>query len=333
MSGYLQRLLDRTAASPSGPPGGSGLATPRIRPVMASQSPVAAADQRLNDPSWAALIGTPMPHGEPGTPDGGSEETASAFSPAPQPMSRPDQSPHTAATRTQASDGIKSDSTPELPIARPFGPAGEREPVNTSQDVQPAPDGPAPPSVDRSDAPWSVMPEEPTTARERPDPQFEPREPGRVPPAAPPDPLPAAETAPEPIAMPMVGRDHRSTPVGPMASETDTAGPLPGDSRATSEAPEPPLPAKAPATPLKAEPTPPPEPPEPPPPQPETIIVQAPAPAPVERVTAERRESERPSPETAQPARPRPRTAAEASLIGALPQRRRVRSLFGVRRR
>ncbi|MCW3476056.1 hypothetical protein OL599_15865, partial [Rhodovastum sp. RN2-1] len=54
MSSYLQRLLDRAGLAPA--------AAPALRPALPSRSPIAEADQRLNDPDLAAaLLAVPTP--------------------------------------------------------------------------------------------------------------------------------------------------------------------------------------------------------------------------------------------------------------------------------
>ena len=323
MSGYLQRLFDRSAAPAPRQSGGTGRLAPHARPSMVSQSPVAAADQRLNDPSLAALIGATPQAG-----DQGPVEPVGEFVP-PRPVARDRRNTArdhlvrrigpVARQPSDPPDGLQ----PDQPTSPPPMPEGDREPETAEMPAHPVPvnpavaddQGPSSPIEDMSALTASVEPSIP--------------QPEPIRPAPPADPIPA-RAEPEATAESIVERD--APPIEPPPGEPATVvefreTPVPAAPEPDAEQPDP-----AAEAPQRAEPPPKPEPPAPPPPEPETIIVRMHAPAPAPR-PAEHREPESAPPETIQPPRPRPRTAAEASVIGALPHRRRVRTLFGVRRR
>ncbi len=328
MSGYLQRLLDRTAPAIS--PAATA-DTSRARPAFASQSPIAAADQRLNDPSLAALIGAapPADSGEAGlfggeaagVPDRRSETPARPRKETPR-----DTADNRRDTKTQggafqvpsvtrpalgeggakqafSDDPVRPDTTP--PTAAPHDRDQHGAPPPAAADAtseHPAATEPSGDIARPSDEPQLAKVPTPV----RPD--------RLVPPVlriVERQPMPAPEVTPtEPV-------EPARSPDAEDPSEPPVGAPLP---EARSEAPQ------------TVEPPPLPTPPAPPPVEPATVIVQMPPPAPPP-LQVEQRQPESAPPEPAQPPRPRPRTAAEASVIGALPLRRRVRSLFGVTRR
>jgi hypothetical protein len=311
VSGYLQRLFDRAAAVPSQPvalPGGPSL------------SPVAEADQRLNDPALAGRFDLAAPFADDtGTPEaeafassgGTGARAAPSAAIAPAPPSR----------------------TPSEPLAPPPAAAPADTALRPPASPEQAPSRPAwrPPAVgDVAPEDWVVEPE-PTTAplTRRPLPAAAPEPP---PPPSRPSAQPAA-TAEPPSTGAEPSRVAAASPAAPIT-------PRPPVEPARRDAPagrEPRLEAyeriverrETETTTTWVEPaSPPPLPPllperetMPPPPQApqvveRTVVTSPPAAA---------------SPEPA--ARLRPLTANEASLIGPLAKRRRALTLFGLRRR
>jgi WAS/WASL-interacting protein len=312
VSGYLQRLFDRSAATlPSQPvalPGGPSL------------SPVAEADQRLNDPALAGRFDlqtsfadeADAPEAEPFAISAGTGNRATA-SPAVTPIPPPP---------------TPSEPPMPRPVATPVDPGS----------TLPAPSVQAPPrSAWRPPTVGDVAPE---------DWVIEPE------PAA--NPLPRSqqpEAAPEPPPPPSRPTAHRAA-----TAEAHSAGAEP--SRAAAPPPEAPVSLRPLVEPSRNEPSPvtarAPEPtdrvlvrretetttmwvepassPPLPPLLPERETMPSPPPAPqvVERTVVTSPPAAA-SPEPA--ARLRPLTANEASLIGPLSKRRRALTLFGLRRR
>lgn len=328
MTGYLQRLLDRSqpAPAPSGAPGGDA---PLARPAMPSRSPIAAADQRLHDPALAGLIGmTPPAQGDEAHPLG--PEPGFGMS---DPLERPsrrqgtaDQHPTVPAERHGRRGTEAPPPDPTFRRSEVLDSATSTQPFRVESDETRPPDEPAAESAETQPPPVPV--EHPLR---RLDVDF------TLPPAEPtPQPPPSPASAPDPSqqtakpAAPELRLVERSAP------ETRQV-PLSEQARSPASTDTPPHPIEqqqAPITaetPHTAEPPPLPAPP-PPSPDPETIIIEKTEPAP-QVVRTEQPAPEAKPPEPVERPRPRPKTAAAASLIGPLPQRMRVRTLFGVRRR
>ena len=330
MTGYLQRLLNRSQPA-SAPTASPGVDASLARPAMPSRSSIAAADQRLHDPALASLIGM-TPPGQPSDPDLPAPEARfdaaahrdfagpqpvrerDAIAPANRQARRPEERPlpTPAAREATPSDGPvapSSTSAETSETARSTAPAAD------SDEIQPAP-APVEHPLRRLDIDYPQPPAE------------APLQPTSPPPPTPgPQPLPetARPTVPEFRPVKERGPDSRNLPVPELDQPSASADspPHPAERQQASISAE---------TPHTAEPPPLPAPPPPPSPEPETIIIEKTEPAP-QVVRTERPAPEAKPPEPVERPRPRPKTAAAASLIGPLPQRMRVRTLFGVRRR
>ena len=335
MSGYLQRLLDRAAVGAPVAPAFAGARG--ARPAGLSQSPIAAMDQRLGDPGFADR-------------DAGEAGSEAAPAEADTPV---------RAERTEAVVGRSRPETPGDPIAlRDRAEPQAREPVQPILDPveveqespavaapQSVPEHPMPigqvfgddlvlpeqqnpvaePVAETTDQSQTATPDtgafvEPVTPSETTTPliaEFAPENPATrapdVPTAVPeapfadtPDPIHVAQESPQALFR----LDHQVEP--PKASPQPTENPEPAPVQ-LAEPPElivPDLPAPAPL-------------PEPP------AQTAPPAPAPASPAPPQ----PMPEPATAQPRANRPMTAADASIIGPLPTRRRALTLFGNRRR
>ncbi len=328
MTGYLQRLLNRSqpASAPTASPGGD---TSFAKPAMPSRSPIAAADQRLHDPALASLIGM-TPPGQPSDPDLPAPEASfeaaahrdssgpravtehDAIAPANWQARRSEERPSPTPREAATSDGPVAPSPTSADTsetAQPTAPAAD------SDEMQPAP-APVEHPLRRLDIdypqPTAEAPMQPTS-----------------PPLPTPRPLPLPDTARRPVP--------EFRPVKERGSDTQNL-PAPELAQPLASADSPPHPAErhqasiAAETQHTADPPPLPAPPPPPAPEPETIIIERTEPAP-QVVRTEQSVPEAKQPEPVERPRPQPKTAAAASLIGPLPQRMRVRTLFGVRRR
>ncbi len=308
MSGYLQRLFDRAA----------GAAVPQPAPAGASQSPIAAADQRLNDPVLAGLFGLMSP----AEPEGSIAEAGDA------------------PGRTSPSP--RRDSAVAPPIVEPADPSPLRStPAVAPESVAAAPAAPPPTAVaapphalGRVAADDLVLPAPPVATPLEP--PVSPPPPASV--AEPPTPTPkAAQPADNRLATaaPVPARPAESPPPPPFAA-TSAMPPAPAPVAATS--PEIPSPdpqmvtsTTPPAMAQLLRPPPLPPPPataEAPPPQPAPAAAPTPprsAPEPQRAESRERRDTP--------PAPRRPMTAAQASQIGPLSAEPRTITLFGLRRR
>jgi len=308
---YLQRLFDRAAIAPLvlALPGGP------------SRSPVAAADQRLNEPGFAEMF---------------------SFAPMP------------ADGEAEADPGLPAMVPPE---PRPRRKADTPDAPAFSAEPAPQEDGLRPPPAVRSPKPSAQAPAQPApAAMELVRPVGEVRADDFVPPApaegSAPRPLPDAEPPPPaPAVVPAVALDEtavQSPPPNPQAAPTrpttrvgaeppsarnwsvDAAPnvvegppPEPRTAEAEAETDRPPLRLASPPQPVV-------------PPLPEPQAHEAPPPAETRRARPEPtvREVVREEMATKEPPAPRrPMTAAEASLIGPLSSEPRARTLFGRRRR
>lgn len=310
MSDYLQRLFDRAAALPA-----------PVSPAGPSLSPIALADQRLNDPAMLAAIGP-----RAGGFDAEAElEVVDFAEPAPRstqvappaaPIARapPSQAavtpPEPADTRSRPRmEGAAEASTPAPAPATQTPNVGTMSPVLPVGAVLPEdfvpPEPPAQAEVPRTPAPLPVAPQIPRTEAKAP------------PPAA-----PAAAPA----------QEHRVAPKA-ASKPVESARPSPVAAREPAEALPPPAPpstaaADAPAPVVMMPPQS-----APPLPEPEPQALP-PRPEPEREVRTEKvRERIELVPERSAPRPVRPMTAAEASLIGPLVPRPRVRTFLGMRRR
>ncbi len=102
MSAYLQRLFDRAAPS-----------APQPAPAGASLSPLAEADQRMNDPQFAGLFGLGFARADD------AESDVSPFRPdarlPPAPRATPTPAPPATRHEQRAGDSAFSRLRPDLP--------------------------------------------------------------------------------------------------------------------------------------------------------------------------------------------------------------------------
>jgi len=320
MSGYLQRLYERATAPPA--PG-----LPGMHPAMPSRSPVAEADQRLNDPALAAvLIGRPPPRVAP------EEQAAFDAEIVPEPFTAPMEEsplpPCRAASRPLSQTwpdphaGLPAQSEP-LSVGAPRATPRPREPQLP----------PAKPPEASEPKPSMTSPE--TARRERPRPADDPstsppparkvsaeprqtREPAPSPAMPKEHEMPLRRPPPRPHEPENAPALRRSAPptISPQPLETAPAVGL------VEPLPHTPAPARLVPAPLPAPPA----------------IVDEPAPA--VPSAAPRSEAKRAetviTPPAAAPEAPRvkrPATAEAASRIGPLAPRRRAHLIFGLRRR
>jgi hypothetical protein len=335
MSGYLQRLIDRSAGAPVG--------VTAVTPANPSASPLALRDQRLQDPSllhslptgsgWMAAGSAPAPEAETGALEesplpagsGGGQERVTA-SPAAAVAIPP--GPSQPANRFSAS---RLPYSPRSPLG-----AGEGRPPQVVE--QRSYEGDTP-SVNEGQ-PWVVgtppPSPQPTTAPLSRDAASKGHSPVSLPfvgemvaaiQRQSPDGTPLVEV------MPPQGRPMESKPIGAWPVIPPPSGALAPTATSLEPPPLPP-PSPPPGSAIPAEPTAAPPvialepPPLPPPPRPvpgPIPAAEAPAAPPTPR-EGERRSEEVPLP------RP-PVTAASVSLIGPLGRRRRSYTLFGGRRR
>jgi hypothetical protein len=302
---------------------------------MPSLSPIAVADQRLNDPALAAFIGS--------TPEPGSGDAFGAdYPPGQQSESH---RPASSSGRTE----------PDLPRGGNRSSRVARKsqiPRSTAQSHGHRTTGEEPVAK----VPQTAKIVQPETGRHQPDPEDVRRAandaPDRAPRSA--DPKTARNTDGSPTASPQIRAvDELEAAQAARSAETERPSfPVMGEQNSTDHGdandkaampaavnePVPPAQTQLPSdtsleaaiTPPLAEP--PPLPPPPAPPEPETVVVQVEKPQQTNAKTT-REEAVPNPPESAAPTRTGPKTAAQASLIGPLPQRIRTRTLFGVRRR
>ena len=331
MSGYLQRLLDRAAigAAPTLALSGGRDALPSAL----SQSPLAAADQRFGDPGFADR-------------DAGEGEDWGAPVQTDAPMQT-----------------ARSDSSVEQPVAKdPVEPVAFRDPVETVPVADPA--------TTQAAAPIEQAPEvaEPTLATVHPMPVGHVSTEDLVLPEPPEAALPVPGDTTEVEQTKDSGNRSEVQPVIPpepelradfvtQQTETPDAPVTPAVAEATVADMPKALPAEQgpPQELFRLDPqVEPPTTPEPTQSQPDPIQIAeppklvvpdlpepdpAPAPAPQTATTppppqpANTASEPAPAPTPTQPRNNRPMTAAEASIIGPLPTRRRALTLFGNRRR
>jgi hypothetical protein len=325
MSGYLQRLLDRAPPSAATAPAAVAASAPaNALPAGPSLSPVALADQRLNDPALLGQLGLP-PVAESGFGEAAED-----------PVSTPTSLQNPRRNGLDFSSGEPTRSA--FPKATEPAPARADPRPQTTLEPAPAPElragRRAPTEIDTFD----LLPPEteapPAQAHVLAEPAPPAKEPG--PPASP----AIVEVAERP--------EQRAA----------LAEPAPAHSTPEQESPttqvevEPPRPQPMPAAKAEAEPRgvateieqaarivevepPPQREPAPLPPVLETrISAPTPTPAPRTDVAAKQPpQANEHSRETSAPIRGAPRTAAAASIIGPLPMRPRALTLFGLRRR
>lgn len=322
MSGYLQRLLDR--APPSAAPAATGLiSTPAsVLPAGPSLSPVALADQRLNDPSLLDQLGLP-----PVAETGFGESTEQAAN-APTAISAP--------TRTHTHPPAPHTPEPALQVTpEPAAPQPAEPPRSTIEsEARPAPRRirQDPSEIDAFDLLPPETKSPPAQAQE----------------VAEPTPVDA-------VFSPPVSAARTEVPESPAdaisRAQPERAEPGPAQhAHAPQIEAEPPRPQTMPAADTKAQaPTatqpadaqiieiePPPQ--RQPAPLPPALETHAPAPEHAKETKPEKAPKREPEPSPREPeksASPRsaPRTAAAASIIGPLSQRPRALTLFGLRRR
>lgn len=312
---YLQRLFDRAAAAVAA-------AAPHVSPSGASLSPVAAADQRLNEPGFPAFFDFAAPEGLGAEGDEGAE----AGLPETPEAARGRRTHPAPPARAAAADLLPQEAQPAAPptslvegppppaaVAPPFPTVGQ---VRTEDFVPPDADEEGEPQGRRVAPP---PPPEPPAAEARaakPD-----GEPGHARPerevahaVAPPPPGPEPRSPASPGVE--VGRDVAAPPT-PASNEN-----VEGSHEEASPAPVVMMPPRR-----SPEPLPPPAPREEAPAPREEAGVAKPRPQTV------RQEVKVEVPASDKPAAKRPMTAAEASLIGPLTPEPRARALFGLRRR
>ena len=333
MSGYLQRLLDRAAMAPVAP---VVAGTQDALPAGLSQSPVAAMDQRLSDPDFAdreaGEFGEPRDVEQPDVANIGG--VAQQIREAPQPVDAQAPQQMQMAEAAERIDAPRRGQTREpeqqpVPKADPIDvsaehplPVGQvqsedlvlpdeppKDAIHSADPPEPKPAKPvehAPPQAVAVEANEATADNhaiaEPPSAKSQPDTTRPERTPIEVPQADIIDRAvePAPINRPDPVAdTPLVTAE---------TAQTQTPAPV-----QLAEPPKivvPPLPEAA--------------------PQPQPVQSTAPASTP--------NSIEKPADPVAPPAPPsartnRPMTAADASIIGPLPQRRRALTLFGNRRR
>ena len=255
MSAYLQRLFDRAAASP---------ALGQVTPAGPSRSPVAEADQRLNEPGLADLFsftGSPGPGEIEGLENLGPDPAAPAPL-RPRPAPQLSAAPAPAGPRNPTDGAVTPAPQNQAAETPAVAPPGARPPFRSVGAV--APEDFVPPEP--IEVPWPAMPPEPATATARaPPPTAEPPIPpgadapeGQAPPpqsafVAPPrpDPSPAFQAEPKPAQAPPAPptrplreivreviraeapRQQAPTPRRPMtAAEASAIGPLTAEPRA-----------------------------------------------------------------------------------------------------
>ena len=112
MSGYLQRLLDRTAMAPVAP---VVAGTQDVLPAGLSQSPVAAMDQRLLDPDFAdreaGEFGEPRDVEQPDAANIGA--VVQQIREAPQPVDAPAPQPMQMAESAERKDAPRRGQNPK----------------------------------------------------------------------------------------------------------------------------------------------------------------------------------------------------------------------------
>ncbi len=329
MTGYLQRLLDRNAPAPAAP-GAAGGDAPVARPAMPSRSPIAAADQRLNDPNLAALIAAAPPPRTGETGLFGPEPEASDYAPG-HPTAKTTGYTERSIRRAGRIRDRRESETPSAPASQ----FGRAEPPSPSEPPSHTPQPPASQPIDELSEPVTPPPAAPLPA-EHPLRRLDVdiiRPPAEAPTPSDRTPSTSPETAAEP--------ERPSAPdlrlvEDPDGGLPDVSAPRPTPpgliEQADAAAPEPEQQSTGEADPQTVEPPPLPVPPPPPRPEPETIVIEKTEPA-RQAAPAEQAKQEAAPPAPVERPRPGPKTAAAASLIGPLPQRMRVRTLFGVRRR
>lgn len=314
MSAYLQRLFDRAAPS-----------APQPAPAGASLSPLAEADQRMNDPQFAGLFGLGFARADDAESDVSPFRPDARLPPAPratptpaqpatrhEPRAAPEQSPRRAS---------EPRSAPAIPPFLDFGrifPDDLQLPDTATERAQPPAATPAPssppPAAPAMPIAVATPHDEAADAMARPAPVPAPRD---------------SPAMPEPVhtrarAEPVRDRVTPAAPIDPRPA--DIAVPAPATERSDEPATERDaapvmmMPPRVAPQPITA-------------PQAVTSAPEAPrtAPQPPPRPARDERAAEQRKPET--PAQKRPMTAAAASLIGPLVAEPRARTLFGLRRR
>jgi hypothetical protein len=324
MSGYLQRLLDRAPPRAAPAPVAAASRPASVLPAGPSLSPVALADQRLNDPSMLDQLGLPpvvdSSFGE------NAEEPSNAPAPALSPLHTGPGSHAGEPARTTPPQAAEP-----APVRAELRPESSPEPA---PEPAPRPSRRAPSEIDAFD----LLPPETES-----------------PPAhaqAVAEPTPPAEVAAPPVN-PAKAEIAKRLEVQALSAEPAPAQALPAqESRTPRIEVEPPRPQPMPAPDAEAQPRaaaaqiepaarsvdvepPPQRPPAPLPPALETRIAE-PETTQVLKPDKPRKGEAEPvqrEPEKTAPTRSAPRTAAAASIIGALPARPRALTLFGLRRR
>lgn len=311
MSGYLQRLLDRTA--PATQLGAD------VLPTGLSHSPVSLSDQRLNDPDFADRYAPPA-DGQESFDGARSEPPRRAPRRAPQRPAAETTTPEPTTTRPEPALQQIVEPSRETPVTEAAWPplqhprpAGLVEPSDL---VLPEPE----PAAERDELAPATAPAPPQPVQPAPTQvQTEPTDP----PLAQPRKVSAPTQAPVELAevTPSPPRPE-AEPVRVRVAPTPDL-PAPQATPNDSSAPEPRAPVEAMPTPLEISALP--DLPLPAPRQPEPT----PAPAPVVQAV---QEPPKHSP-SADTRRIRPMTATAASIIGQLTPRRRALTIFGLRRR
>jgi hypothetical protein len=329
MSGLIQRLLDRGGASlPASPAPDVASVTSAAR----SQSPMAEHDQRLQDPGFRGLMGMLL---------------TSAYEPAPNAPEAEPAAPTAATMRPSRRDALKP-AAPSWAAMPDNAPARDSIPASANPGRPPAGFDPIaalrraatePPSAAQSEVshagPLQITPPPPDLQESVPPPARI----GAVSTNPPPSRETTARLAREPVQPPISDRLPTDPPIidalppkpAPkslsavdMLSPTLKAEPkdsrAPGPSAANGAAEPRPVRPVAPRPAVEAAPT-------------VGRVPKMTAPSPeriIERIVREVESKPAPAPERRQ-SRPRV-TANSVSKIGALPERRRAHTLFGLRR-